>query len=260
MDARWIDLETAGIDGALCRWGFMLIGDPEAALRRPGGCWPVRPPGARRVGRGPSHNEWARSDGGARRAPARRAARPRGAGHVLASPAPRRIEELLGAAASPACVDAVDFASVSPSFDAWWEYTARLSPSLAEAPRRGTTPGSGTRSTRRRGAPRAVHAATDGCCADAGPRRWWRRTGLDGSVALPRPMFYDDDADLSLLDGKTVAIIGYGSQGHAHALNLKDSGVDVVVGLAPDSSRRQGRGGRPRGARPRRRRQRAATS
>lgn len=49
-------------------------------------------------------------------------------------------------------------------------------------------------------------------------------------------MFYDDDADLSLLDGKTVAIIGFGSQGHAHALNLKDSGVDVVVGLRPDSS------------------------
>jgi ketol-acid reductoisomerase len=49
-------------------------------------------------------------------------------------------------------------------------------------------------------------------------------------------MFYDDDADLTLLDGKTVAIIGYGSQGHAHALNLKDSGVDVVVGLRPDSA------------------------
>src|ERR1700739_4121192 len=44
-------------------------------------------------------------------------------------------------------------------------------------------------------------------------------------------MFYDDDADLHKLDGKTVAIIGYGSQGHAHALNLKDSGVSVVVGL-----------------------------
>src|ERR1700728_4407798 len=49
-------------------------------------------------------------------------------------------------------------------------------------------------------------------------------------------MFYDDDADLHKLDGKTVAIIGYGSQGHAHALNLKDSGVDVVVGLRPTSS------------------------
>jgi ketol-acid reductoisomerase len=49
-------------------------------------------------------------------------------------------------------------------------------------------------------------------------------------------MFYDDDADLSLLDGKTVAIIGFGSQGHAHAQNLKDSGVSVVVGLRPDSA------------------------
>jgi ketol-acid reductoisomerase len=49
-------------------------------------------------------------------------------------------------------------------------------------------------------------------------------------------MFYDDDADLGLLDGKTVAIIGFGSQGHAHAQNLKDSGVDVIVGLRPDSA------------------------
>ena len=39
-------------------------------------------------------------------------------------------------------------------------------------------------------------------------------------------MIYDEDADLELLDGKTVAVIGYGSQGHAHALNLKDSGAD----------------------------------
>src|SRR5919205_196274 len=50
-----------------------------------------------------------------------------------------------------------------------------------------------------------------------------------------RSMIYDKDADLSRLDGKTVAILGYGSQGHAHALNLRDSGVDVVVGLRPDS-------------------------
>ena len=51
-------------------------------------------------------------------------------------------------------------------------------------------------------------------------------------------MFYEDDASLDPLEGKTVAILGYGSQGHAHALNLKDSGVDVVVGLRPDSSSR----------------------
>ena len=52
-------------------------------------------------------------------------------------------------------------------------------------------------------------------------------------------MFYDDDADLSQLDGKTVAIIGFGSQGHAHALNLKDSGVNVVVGLRESSQSAQ---------------------
>jgi ketol-acid reductoisomerase len=49
-------------------------------------------------------------------------------------------------------------------------------------------------------------------------------------------VIYDNDADLSKLDGKTVAILGYGSQGHAHALNLHDSGVNVVVGLREDSS------------------------
>ncbi len=49
-------------------------------------------------------------------------------------------------------------------------------------------------------------------------------------------IFYDKDCDLSIIQGKKVAIIGYGSQGHAHALNLKDSGVDVTVGLRKDSS------------------------
>ena len=48
-------------------------------------------------------------------------------------------------------------------------------------------------------------------------------------------MFYDDDADLSVIQGRKVAVIGYGSQGHAHALNLRDSGVDVRVGLAEGS-------------------------
>lgn len=49
-------------------------------------------------------------------------------------------------------------------------------------------------------------------------------------------MYYDGDADLGLLKGKTIAIIGYGSQGHAHALNLMESGLDVVVGLREGSS------------------------
>ncbi|MCC2321658.1 ketol-acid reductoisomerase [Cellulomonas xiejunii] len=49
-------------------------------------------------------------------------------------------------------------------------------------------------------------------------------------------LFYDDDADLSVIQSKKVAVIGYGSQGHAHALNLRDSGVDVTVGLREGSS------------------------
>ncbi|GAA1410539.1 ketol-acid reductoisomerase (NADP(+)) [Glutamicibacter uratoxydans] len=51
-------------------------------------------------------------------------------------------------------------------------------------------------------------------------------------------LYYEDDADLSIIQGKKVAIIGYGSQGHAHALSLRDSGVEVVVGLAEGSKSR----------------------
>ena len=51
-------------------------------------------------------------------------------------------------------------------------------------------------------------------------------------------VYYDNDADLGIISAKTVAVIGYGSQGHAHANNLRDSGVDVVVGLREDSSSR----------------------
>ncbi len=52
---------------------------------------------------------------------------------------------------------------------------------------------------------------------------------------MPLNIYYDKDADLARLEGRTVAVIGYGSQGHAHAQNLKSSGVDVVVGLRKDS-------------------------
>src|SRR5664279_6522459 len=51
-------------------------------------------------------------------------------------------------------------------------------------------------------------------------------------------MFYDDDADLSIIQNRVVAVIGYGSQGHAHALSLRDSGVDVRVGLSEGSRSR----------------------
>src|SRR2546428_4515376 len=51
-------------------------------------------------------------------------------------------------------------------------------------------------------------------------------------------MYYDNDADPGALSGRTIAVIGYGSQGHAHALNLHESGVNVIVGLAPGSKSR----------------------
>ena len=51
-------------------------------------------------------------------------------------------------------------------------------------------------------------------------------------------VYYDADADLNLISGKTIAIVGYGSQGHAHAQNLRDSGVkDVAIALRPGSAR-----------------------
>lgn len=52
-------------------------------------------------------------------------------------------------------------------------------------------------------------------------------------------MYYEKDGDLNVFEGKTVAVLGYGSQGHAHALNLRDSGVQVVVGLRADSASRE---------------------
>jgi ketol-acid reductoisomerase len=58
-------------------------------------------------------------------------------------------------------------------------------------------------------------------------------------MAADDPVLHDNDAELSPLEGKTVAILGYGSQGHAHARNLADSGIDVVVGLRPGSSSRE---------------------
>ena len=68
---------------------------------------------------------------------------------------------------------------------------------------------------------------------------------------MPAEMFYDGDADLSLIQGRNVAVLGFGSQGHAHALSLRDSGVDVRVGLPEGSkSRDEGRGPGPSRAGP----------
>ena len=57
------------------------------------------------------------------------------------------------------------------------------------------------------------------------------QTRIERGLDMAFKMYHEQDCDMSKLDGKKVAIIGYGSQGHAHALNLKDSGVDVKVGL-----------------------------
>ena len=57
-------------------------------------------------------------------------------------------------------------------------------------------------------------------------------------------MYYDADADPAALQGQRIAILGYGSQGHAHALNLRDSGFDVRVGLPPEQQEPGGGGGR----------------
>ena len=88
---------------------------------------------------------------------------------------------------------------------------------------------------RRAGAAPGIHVA---------PRASHHRSRTDANTVqevntlMPARMYYDTDADPQALAGQTVAIIGYGSQGHAHALNLHESGVDVVVGLKPGSKSR----------------------
>ena len=59
--------------------------------------------------------------------------------------------------------------------------------------------------------------------------------GLPGKKGHMAQIYYDDSCDLSVLKGKTIAVIGYGSQGHAQAQNMRDSGLDVIIGLRSDS-------------------------
>ena len=58
---------------------------------------------------------------------------------------------------------------------------------------------------------------------------------MAGSI-LGTKVFYDEDCNLKKLEGKKITVLGYGSQGHAHALNLKENGCDVTIGLRKDSS------------------------
>ena len=103
---------------------------------------------------------------------------------------------------------------------------------LATAPPRSRPTRSRSRSTSSRACPGPPRASCSGASCPSRPAASIRRLMAADEV------LYDKDADLSALEGKTIAILGYGSQGHAHALNLKDSGMDVVVGLRPDSSSR----------------------
>ena len=116
--------------------------------------------------------------------------------------------------------------------------------------------GRGPRSiTERSAAPAStVPAAAAAVACTAHPPTAATRHRPEGEPTVAE-MFYDDDADLSLIQGKKVAVLGYGSQGHAHALSLRDSGVDVRVGLPEGSQEpRQGRGrGAARRSRPPRR-------
>jgi SAM-dependent methyltransferase len=128
MEAEWIDLPTASVDAVLCRWGYMLLADPEAALRetrrvlRPGGRVALA------AWAGGEHNPWVT---GIREALLRQGlGEPPAPGtpEPLAFSAPGRVEDLLDASGfDDPEVDTIDFAFHEPSLDAWWEHSVRTS-------------------------------------------------------------------------------------------------------------------------------------
>ena len=128
MEAEWIDLSAASVDAVLCRWGYMLLADPEAALRetrrvlRPGGrvalaAWD-----------GPEHNPWIVRIGQVMIERGLMEPDPPGTPGPLAVAPPGRIEGRLDAAGFDDIeVDAIDLAFHAPSLDAWWEHAVQTS-------------------------------------------------------------------------------------------------------------------------------------
>ena len=134
MEAEWVDLPTASVDAVLCRWGYMLLADPEAALRetrrvlKPGGrvalaAWDA-----------PERNPWVAQTGAELVARGLAPAPDPEAPSMFGFAAPGRIEELLlDAGFGDVVVDAVDMVFRAPSFEEWWEYAFDTSPSLGDA-------------------------------------------------------------------------------------------------------------------------------
>ena len=149
---------------------------------------------------------------------------------------PERVRELLQQAGfADIDVQTLQVEQRHPSFDAFWETTLDIARIFHDTVLSRPEPEIVEIRCRARGRGWNPSPNPTGRSRSPGARSSPPRPSRLSRIAS-RPMLYDDDADLTLLDGKTVAIIGYGSQGHAHALNLKDSGVNVVVGLREDSA------------------------
>ena len=234
-----MDRPPAGVDRRRpVPLGLHAAGRPRGrAARDAARAAPGRPRRARRLGRRRAQPLELPDRRRARRPRAERARRPRRAGPVrLARRRPR----------SRSCCSTAGFEDVdrrarrrspSPTPSSTTGGSTQMRP-LADVHDARSTPldpaSLDARSTRRSAAAaRASRRRRRAALRHRRPRAWVAAASGVGSAAA---CIYDDDADLSLLDGKTVAIIGFGSQGHAHALNLKDSGVDVVVGLREDSA------------------------
>ena len=128
------------------------------------------------------------------------------------------------------------FGSASSSSPAW----SRSAAAAARSPTGPSSPSRSPRTSARPPPPARPDPPTDVPKTDVPKTDVHRPTYTERIEGEPpvAEMFYDDDADLSVIQGKNVAVIGYGSQGHAHALSLRDSGVDVRVGLQPGSKSR----------------------